>query len=273
DFFVRSLVAAHAGRGAAPNIGFLNSHYRTLTTDLNLLVASAHRLGLCARQLRVQALELRRGRVGWDAAALDLADQKVDAFIDDDGQARPCIYEHSSDEVAAYWHGLETEQFAYANSFPSALVAENKRILSVLRDPDLRSLFTADEREAIDALCPETFAVDRDSAEMLARCRDDYVLKRVIDTRGRGVIIGRHSSADQWAAAIAEAMRRPTVAQRYIPHSPCAVLSVGDTPTLMPMFQNLGLFLIAGRAAGLICRASTDPITNIARHGAMQPVF
>jgi hypothetical protein len=273
DFFVRSLVAAHGARsGAAPSIGLLNSRYRTLTTDLNLLEASAHRLGLRARQLPVQALQLRRGRVGWDDAELDLAYQKFDAFIDDDGQARPCIFEHSRDEVAAYWHGIETEQFAYANSFPSALVAENKRILWLLSDPDLRSMFTADEREAIDALCPETFPVDRDCAETLVQCREDYVLKRVIDTRGRGVIIGRHSSADQWAAAVTEAVRRPTVAQRYIPHPPRAVLGVADcVPT--PMFQNLGLFLIAGRAAGLICRASTDPITNIARHGAMQPVF
>jgi hypothetical protein len=273
DFFVRSFVAAHGARGgAAPSIGFLNSRYRTLTTDLNLLEASAHRLGLRARQVPVQALQLWRGRVGWDDADLDLAYQKFDAFIDDDGQARPCIYEHSRDEVAAYWHGLETEQFAYANSFPSALVAENKRILWLLGDPDLRSLFAADEREAIDALCPETFPVDRGRAETLVQRREDYVLKRVIDTRGRGVVIGRHSTADQWAAAVADAVRRPTVAQRYIPHPPRAVLGVADsTPT--PMFQNLGLFLIAGRASGLICRASTDPITNIARHGAMQPVF
>jgi len=281
-FFLRSMVDVEQGirgRERTPTILFASSTYRTILSDLDLLERAAGELGLSARAMPVQNLMTVNGRPAWNDLPIDLVWQKFDAFIDESGQYRPCIYETSPTECDVYWRALLDQRFVYFNSFVSAMVAESKRILHVLMLPEIQALLTESQRAATKELCPQTFPLqvrpvgDFPSAREVIAHKDEYVLKRVIDTRGRGVSLGCEQTAEAWQTQVNESIGGPVVAQRYIEHPAQRMLVAEDEPIRERMFANVAMFMIGGRAAGLLGRASPDRRTNVARSGVFQPVY
>ena len=133
-FFINSLISVFKRYfpDKIPNIGFLSSSYRSITSDLNLLEKIGKQMGLNCSHEEIQNLIKKNGLLSTKDFSLDLVYQKFDAFIDNSGQAKPCIYDLSYKEVRAYWDAIQNGNVLSFNSFPSALVAENKRILELL---------------------------------------------------------------------------------------------------------------------------------------------
>lgn len=281
SFFVESLIDVYRQtRGSSnPDIAFLSSRYKPITSDMNLLEKIGLDLGLNCKHLAVQDLQVINNSTCFNKHQLDLCYQKFDAFIDSDDQAKPCIYDQSPAEVSAYWQGLLNKQMLTFNSFPSSLVAENKRILALLLKQEFQSCFTREEKDAIDKLCPETFSLSSHSSESKNRLekiishKDNYVIKRVIDTRGRGVWLGRELTDETWQKLVNSIVDKPYIVQEFIPHKPVSVYSAAEQPVKTAMFSNLALFMINGKSAGMLSRSSSELITNVGRSGCIRPVY
>jgi len=187
-YFLNSLAKLDCFRGDTPTIAFFNSAYRTISSDLNLLQKFGEMLGLKCHQTTIQQLQLSNNRVCVGNTPIDIAYQKFDAFIDKDNQVKPCIYEKSTNEVSAYWHGVMNNKMTVVNSFPSALIAENKRTLAMLLLPEFQKYFTQEENEAIKMLLPRSYdlcSCDKATIEEIYHSKDQFVIKKAIDTRGR----------------------------------------------------------------------------------------
>lgn len=277
--FIKSLIDVYkevTGKNQDPNIGFLSSEYHPVLTDLDLLEKLAASMGLSAKHIPIQKLQSVENLPGWDNKPLQMAFHKFDAFIDENDQFKYCLYEESVSEVEEYWNGLKNNQFIYVNSFPSAMVAENKRILYLLKDKHIQSFFSEKQKEAIDMLIPETFSLTSqklDQVKEVINNKDQYVLKRVIDTRGRGVILGKFYPADLWSKHVNQAIDKPFIIQKYIDQSKKIIINPNVDPTQISVYQSLALYLIKGKASGLLCRSSIDPITNVGKRGAVQPAY
>jgi uncharacterized circularly permuted ATP-grasp superfamily protein len=164
------------------------------------------------------------------------------------------------------------------NSFPSSLVAENKRTLAILLNPKIRQYFTMEENEAIDQLLPLTYSFtnkndNKELQQEIMKNKNKYVIKRTIDTRGRGVWVGANCSQYEWNKLVHQSIGGPYIVQEYIPHQQDEVYSAENQPVLSNMYSNMAIFIISGKPAGLIARASRDVITNVGKSGCFRPVF
>ncbi|MFN7096600.1 MAG: hypothetical protein ACK4PR_03440, partial [Gammaproteobacteria bacterium] len=164
NYFINSLLRLYKETKGdyIPNIAFLSSQYRSITSDMDLLERVSKKIGINGIHAKVQDLAYKRGRVYAKNIAIDLAYQKFDAFIDDDMQAKPCIYEKSPEEVRAYFTGIKDKKIITVNSFPSSLIAENKRSLAYLQQDQFKKNFSDKENEAINKLIPKTYTFVKD---------------------------------------------------------------------------------------------------------------
>jgi hypothetical protein len=237
QLFVESLAEFCVECGCSsdpPQMGFVNSIVRPIGNDLQLLAKIRGESGLRTVSGPVQSLRRDpRGKVSLADTGLDIIYQKFDASIDEDGQARLHIYEHCPSEVEAYWSCVRESALIAVNSFPSSLVAENKRVLALLRSEWLQSMLSAQQRCSIESLLPETFTLTSQSCDrsgdvrrVMAR-KDGFVIKKVIDTRGRGVYFGRSYDVTTWASIVGRAIDGPFVVQEYLPHEKMDVLVPG----------------------------------------------
>ncbi|MFN7096456.1 MAG: hypothetical protein ACK4PR_02685, partial [Gammaproteobacteria bacterium] len=136
------------------------------------------------------------------------------------------------------------------------------------------------ENEAINKLIPKNYTFVNDMlqpskyqvTEFLEN-KDKYVIKKVIDTRGRGVVIGKQCSLEQWRIYLNKALQEPYVIQEYAKHNKEEVYTASALPVKAEMYSNLAIFMIAGEACGLLSRASPDMVTNIGKAGCMRPVY
>ncbi len=100
--------------------------------------------------------------------------------------------------------------------------------------------------------------------------RDAFVLKRPLDTRGRGVVIGREvPSASEWYAAVTHARRQGWLVQEF-----CTSTAVeADFDSRRFHNHDVSVGAINGAVAGALLRSSDELRMNVARTGRLHPVF
>jgi hypothetical protein len=136
-----------------------------------------------------------------------------------------------------------------------AVVPQNKRALALLWE--LRDRLPPDAAAAVVRHVPFTaFLEALDPAALVAR-RADWVLKSDYGCEGEEVIVGAEVDAALWAETLAQARPGRWVAQRRFVPRP------GRAPVV-----NHGVYLVAGRAAGLLTRLSDGPTDGAARTAA-----
>jgi len=99
--------------------------------------------------------------------------------------------------------------------------------------------------------------------------RERFVLKRGLDTRGQGVVVGRGVDADRWKEAVAVARSKGWLVQEF--HPTCWIERDFDAPELQR--HDLALGAINGELTTLFSRSSSELRVNMARTGRMHPVF
>ena len=158
-----------------------------------------------------------------------------------------------------------------------SLLADSKAALAAIRAPECRALLSRDERALLDLHVPETFVVpadtERDSGgllDTLASERERYVLKPADGFGGTGITVGRECSPSAWIEHVRRARALRYVAQRYVPHSTVAAVRGRGAA---PMRLNVNLVAARGRLAGGFARWSPHAVVNIARGGAMLPLY
>ena len=124
-----------------------------------------------------------------------------------------------------------------------AVVTQNKLTMAFLWNNI--ELFSEESRRAIREYIPETHRLlDIDRA---ATAREDWVLKSDYGCEGDEVVVGRDVDDKIWSDSLELATPERWIVQRYF-HA--AQIDGGMVP-------NYGLYLIAGRAAGIFTRLSS----------------
>ena len=90
--------------------------------------------------------------------------------------------------------------------------------------------------------------------------KGSFVLKTLIDTRGRGVHIGRELDAASWQQLVQQACAGRLVVQEYIP--PLIEWLEVDTGQRECMSTVLALYLYGGQATGIFGRASAAAVSR-----------
>jgi hypothetical protein len=119
-----------------------------------------------------------------------------------------------------------------------AVVAQNKRLMALMWEETAR--FSPWARDAIARLVPETRRLETVSG----LAREDWVLKSDYGCESDEVVIGTRVSPEIWAQSLERAIPGHWVAQRRFE-------AVGDEPGGI---VNHGVYVVAGRVAGLYCR-------------------
>jgi hypothetical protein len=151
-------------------------------------------------------------------------------------------------------------------------VGDDKLCLAIISDPSFRYLFEPEEYEILQRHVPWSRNLRRIGADALGevrRCQDRYVLKRGLDTRGRGVVVGAGVTADDWAKAIELGVEEGWLVQEFKPT--CWVERDFEATVLQR--HDLALGAINGRLTTLFMRSSGELRVNMARTGRMHPVF
>jgi hypothetical protein len=182
--------------------------------------------------------------------------------------------------VRAYTDGA----ICMVNSFRAKLL-HKKAIFALLTDESLHDLFTPDERAAIHAHVPWTRLVRPgmttyqgapvDLLSFAHAARERLVLKPNDEYGGKGVVIGWETTPDEWARALAEALRTPSIVQERV------TIAYESYPTMVNGTVQIGRrlvdsdpFVFGGEVHGCLCRLSTVTLLNVtAGGGSTTPVF
>lgn len=182
--------------------------------------------------------------------------------------------------VRAYADGA----ICMVNSFRAKLL-HKKAIFALLTDESLHDLFTPEERAAIHAHVPWTRLVRPGTTtyhgapiDLLTFAhaeRERLVIKPNDEYGGKGVVIGWETAPDEWARALAEALRMPSIVQQRV------TIAYEEYPAMVDGAVQIGRrlvdsdpFVFGGEVHGCLCRLSTVTLLNVtAGGGSTTPVF
>lgn len=151
-------------------------------------------------------------------------------------------------------------------------VGDDKLCLAIISDPAFSYLFDPDDHAELQKHVPWSRSLRLLEGEPLDEVRgrrERYVLKRGLDTRGRGVVVGAGVTEEQWNAAVDVGVEEGWLVQEF--HPTCWVERDFDAPALQR--HDLALGAINGRLTTLFMRSSGELRVNMARTGRMHPVF
>jgi glutathionylspermidine synthase len=193
--------------------------------------------------------------LGFDGARATLFDQPIDVAIrhyktdwwgeresvwtDDE----PADKEPLAAPLQAVFAAMANGTLAVVNPFASVL-PQNKRAMAFFWEHIHR--FSSSAQAIIQKYVPVTARLEKVHEERLYAEREAWVIKSAFGAEGDEVIIGRATPEAIWRASIDKARPGRWIAQRYFE----AKLDAAGEAT------NLGVFLIAGQAAGFYARVS-----------------
>ncbi len=181
-------------------------------------------------------------------------------------------------------HAYTDGAICMVNSFRAKLL-HKKAIFALLTDESLHDLFTPEERAAIHAHVPWTRLVRPgmttyqgapvDLLSFAHAARERLVLKPNDEYGGKGVVIGWETTPDEWARALAEALRTPSIVQERV------TIAYEAYPTMVDGAVQIGRrlvdsdpFVFGNEVHGCLCRLSTVTLLNVtAGGGSTTPVF
>jgi len=167
-------------------------------------------------------------------------------------------------------------------------ILHKKASLAVLSDERNASIFTADEREAIDAHIPWTRVVEErntkppgderavDLLPFIAAHRDQLVLKPNDEYGGKGIVLGWEVSQPEWEQAIRVALDEPYIVQQRValPSEPYPSFVDGKVHVVDRMVDTAPYAAYGAYIDGCLSRLSTAALLNVTAGGGSQtPTF
>lgn len=146
-----------------------------------------------------------------------------------------------------------TGKVSVVNPF-GALLPQDKLSMAFMWEHKER--FSPAGQQAITDLIPESRRLDSLDRERLSREREQWVLKSDFGCEGEEVLVGPHTSAEQWDRALEEALPHVWIAQRFFRVMP---LQGPDGREWLP---NFGVFLVGGESAGLLVRLAEGGVST-----------
>ena len=151
-------------------------------------------------------------------------------------------------------------------------VGDDKLCLAIISDPAFQHLFDVDDWDLLQKHVPwsrNARLLDDEWLEAVRGERARYVLKRGLDTRGEGVLVGEGMEQDHWDAALRVAVEEGWLVQEF--HPTTWIERDFDSPDVQR--HDLALGAINGELTTLFMRSSSELRVNMSRSGRMHPVF
>ena len=151
------------------------------------------------------------------------------------------------------------------NGFLGRWIGDNKLCLAILSDPAFAYLFDPADLAAVKPYIPWSRNIAQCSPAEISHIQNEpakYVLKRPLDTRGRGVIIGREpQTQSEWEAAVAGAINGGWLVMRhveatYIAPKPNANAVRHDLESVRRLYVGLQSFRSMSRMDASLMKAS-----------------
>ena len=167
-------------------------------------------------------------------------------------------------------------------------ILHKKASLAVLSDERNVGIFTAGEREAIDAHIPWTRVVEErmtkvpgaeqsvDLLPFIAEHRDQLVLKPNDEYGGKGIVLGWEVSQPEWEQAIRVALDEPYIVQQRValPSEPYPSFVDGKVHVVDRMVDTAPYAAYGSYIDGCLSRLSTAALLNVTAGGGSQtPTF
>jgi Circularly permuted ATP-grasp type 2 len=171
------------------------------------------------------------------------------------------------------------------NPFQCKLL-HKKTSLAVLSDERNATLFTPEERQAIEAYIPWTRRVEERRTEFRAhpidlvpfilQQRENLVLKPSDDYGGAGIVLGWEVDSATWEQAVAKALAQPYVVQERValPFEPFPTVLNGAVDIRDRMLDTAPFIAYGEYADGCLTRLSSAALLNVtAGGGSTVPTF
>jgi hypothetical protein len=168
-------------------------------------------------------------------------------------------------------------------------ILHKKASLAVLSDERNAQLFTAEQREAIDAHIPWTRVVEErttstpgspqaniDLLPYVAAHRDQLVLKPNDEYGGKGIVLGWEVDQRSWEDAIRAALDEPYIVQQRValPSEPYPSFVDGKVHVVDRMVDTAPYAAYGSYVDGCLSRLSTAALLNVTAGGGSQtPTF
>jgi hypothetical protein len=168
-------------------------------------------------------------------------------------------------------------------------ILHKKASLAVLSDERNASLFSEEEREAIDAHIPWTRVVEErgtaipgapdshtDLLAYVASHRDQLVLKPNDEYGGKGIVLGWEVDQSAWEAAMRIALEEPYIVQQRValPSEPYPSFYDGKVHVIDRMVDTAPYAAYGAYVDGCLSRLSTAALLNVTAGGGSQtPTF
>lgn len=249
------------------DFAIFNSQSNTMTNEVSLMVEELQNLGHRCSTDYVERTMLLNGRLTSQGRPIDLCYQKFDY---NNGQEIPFTYD--PDLVQDYLEAIKEKKVLALNSFASSYLIENKLVLAMFWEPKLSCYFSEEELSFARKICVPTHKVSTMTTVELDKIRlnkENFVIKKGLDTRGRSVILGKNVCPQVWQNALEEAFKSPTeafVVQDFVPHE--IILNFCGQN-----FISHAYFLLCGKPIGPLTRYSSSEITNVGQRGALGICF
>jgi hypothetical protein len=294
------LLALEDASGVSPDaIAVLNDE-NDLTFELDLVADSLRRHN---RQVVIaSAADLRyaRDRLLYNDQVISLTYNKFRTSTPE--SPNHCWSDGFAQRYAAFLAAQQNGNIVSVNNLGGIALAEDKSLLAVFADEDVRQLLSADERRLVDEHLLWTARLEHgpgvldgqlvDLVPFVRQHRERFVIKPANEGRGYGVVVGKYASDSDWASACRVDASVPKIVQEFtesvvlpvvcnvhepgvqatLSRAPVGAASGGE-PVVREMFLTLGLTMIRGRYRGLVSRVSANPVTNVAREGFGQAAF
>jgi len=176
-------------------------------------------------------------------------------------------------ELDVFVESLHDRSLFVQNGLRGRWIGDNKLCLAILYDEAFRYLFNPDDWALIHdhipwsanlALCPNPEVAE------IRRHPEDFVLKRPLDTRGRGVVIGPEiEDPEAWNAAVDVALEQGWLVQEFVTGTEIEP----DPGSVDQNRHDLALGAINGKISAVFMRSSSEMRVNVARSGRLHPVF
>jgi len=163
-------------------------------------------------------------------------------------------------------------------------VAHSKKLFSFLSNERWREHFGAEELDVVDAHVPWTRilsdrkvarrGVGRAAVDVAREEREHLVLKPAEGYEGRGVLLGALTDVTRWEEEVLRRTGDGHVLQELVP-APARRFSIpgASSAGAVTRYLHLGEYLVAGRLAGLLARASRELVLSPTSTERVLPCF
>jgi|GEM_PF-7059165 len=274
-FFAKELIA-NASRffGRRPEgIGLINSKYNTLNNELSLLEKDFREEKIPVVRGHVEDLSYRPdGTPMLHGIPFDAAYHKFYPRFNPEFEVP---FSRTRAEVAPYIAALSSGKLFGVNSLTSFYGMESKGWLAFMSDPDNARFFSEAEKELIGKMVPYTRYLRRLSVaelEKISNNKDNFIIKKCIETRGTGIFTGKDMPQGEWDAKLKETFSSGEhVVQQFEPPEIFEYPGASPFRKGSTVYINHACYVIQETARGLITRISSKSVTNVGSGGMILP--